>query len=155
MRPPWNSKTKSQRSEPKWLLKCLITPKFCVKFQLNRLTTSFGSLSTFSNNDTYVNLNKTQLINTFYNNKNFFVIAIHNSPLVFPQDSSYQPRVYQLSLSRVHSTTEKTHSQVTTDPLTRICEIWELLHTSFSLKVFIFYIITKTVRFNYIQFLRR
>ena len=47
----------------------------------------------------HVNLNKTQFINTFYNKKNFFVIAIHNSSLVFPQVSSYQPRVYQLSLS--------------------------------------------------------
>ena len=26
--PSWNSKTKSQRGEPKWLLKCLITPSF-------------------------------------------------------------------------------------------------------------------------------
>ena len=34
---PCNSKTKSQRSEPKWLLKYLITPNFCAKFQPNRL----------------------------------------------------------------------------------------------------------------------
>ena len=40
--PPCNSKTKSQRSEPKWLLKYLITPNFCAKFQPNRLTTTFG-----------------------------------------------------------------------------------------------------------------
>ena len=120
MRPPCNSKTKSQRSEPKWLSKYLITPKFCVKFQPNRLTTTFGPWNTFSDNETYVNLNKQNtFINTFYHYKNFFVIAIHNSPLVFPQVSSFQPRVYQLSLSRIHSTTEKTHSQVTTDPLTR------------------------------------
>ena len=48
MRPPCNSKTKSQRSEPKWLLKYLITPNFCAKFQLNRLTTTFGPWNTFS-----------------------------------------------------------------------------------------------------------
>ena len=52
MRPPCNSKTKSQRSEPKWLLKYLITPNFCAKFQPNRLTTTFGPWNTFSDNDT-------------------------------------------------------------------------------------------------------
>ena len=50
--PPCNSKTKSQRSEPKWLLKYLITPNFCAKFQPNRLTTTFGPWNTFSDNDT-------------------------------------------------------------------------------------------------------
>ena len=40
--PPRNSKTKSQRSKPNWLLKYLITPNFCVMFQPNRLTTTFG-----------------------------------------------------------------------------------------------------------------
>ena len=42
--PPRNSKTKShcQRSELKWLLKYLITPNFCAKFQPNRLTTTLG-----------------------------------------------------------------------------------------------------------------
>ena len=60
--PPCNSKTKSQRSEPKWLLKYLITPKFCVQFQPNRLTTTFGPWNTFSDNDTFVNLNKQNTI---------------------------------------------------------------------------------------------
>ena len=50
--PPRNSKTKRQRREPKWLLKYLITPNFCAKFQRNRLATTFGPWSTFSNNDT-------------------------------------------------------------------------------------------------------
>ena len=49
-----NSKSKSQRSEPQWLLKYLITPNFSVKFQPNRLTTTFGLWSTFSDNDTWV-----------------------------------------------------------------------------------------------------
>ena len=52
--PPCNSKTKSRRSEPKWLLKYLITPNFCAKFQPNRLTTTFGPWNTFSDNDTQV-----------------------------------------------------------------------------------------------------
>ena len=39
---PWKSKTKSQRSNPKWLLQYLTTPTFCAKFQPNRLTTTFG-----------------------------------------------------------------------------------------------------------------
>ena len=39
---PWNSKTKCQRIEPKWLLKYLIAHSLCAKFQPNRLTTSFG-----------------------------------------------------------------------------------------------------------------
>ena len=52
MRPPCNSKTKTQRSEPKWLLKYLITRNFCAKFQPNRLTTTFGPWNTFSDNDT-------------------------------------------------------------------------------------------------------
>ena len=39
---PWKSKTKSQRSNPKWHLQYLITPTFCAKFQPNRLTTTFG-----------------------------------------------------------------------------------------------------------------
>ena len=50
--PPCNSKTKSHRSELKWLLKYLITPNFCAKFQPNRLTTTFGPWNTFSDNDT-------------------------------------------------------------------------------------------------------
>ena len=54
MRPPCNSKTKSQRSDPKWLLKYLITSNFCAKFQPNRLTTTFGPLNTFSDNDTWI-----------------------------------------------------------------------------------------------------
>ena len=52
--PPCNFKTKSQRSEPKWLLKYLITPNFCAKFQPNRLTTTFGPWNTFLDNDTWV-----------------------------------------------------------------------------------------------------
>ena len=52
MRPPCNYKTKSQRSEPQWLLKYLITPNFSAKFQPNRLTTTFGPWNTFSDNDT-------------------------------------------------------------------------------------------------------
>ena len=36
---PWNFKAKSQRNEPKWLLKYLITLNFCANFQPNRLTT--------------------------------------------------------------------------------------------------------------------
>ena len=47
MRPPCNSKTKSRRSELNWLLKYLITPNVCAKFQPNRLTTTFGP-GTFS-----------------------------------------------------------------------------------------------------------
>ena len=50
--PPFNSKTKSQGSERKWLLKYFITPSFCAKFQLNRLTTTFGPWNTFADNDT-------------------------------------------------------------------------------------------------------
>ena len=50
--PPWNSKTKSQRSEPNWLLKYLIAPNVCAEFQPNRLTTTFGPWNTFSDNDT-------------------------------------------------------------------------------------------------------
>ena len=50
LRPPCNSKTKSKRSEPKWLLKYLIIPNFCAKFQPNRLTTTFGPWNTFSDN---------------------------------------------------------------------------------------------------------
>ena len=46
--PSCNSKTKSQRSEPKWLGKYLITPNFWAKFQPNRLTTTFGPWNTFS-----------------------------------------------------------------------------------------------------------
>ena len=42
LRPPCNSRTRGQRSEPKWLLKYLITPNFCAKFQPNRSTTTFG-----------------------------------------------------------------------------------------------------------------
>ena len=52
MRPPCNSKTKTQRSEPKRLLKYLIIPNFCAKFQPNRLTTTFGPWNTFSDNNT-------------------------------------------------------------------------------------------------------
>ena len=52
--PPCNSKTKTQRSEPKWLLKYLIIPNFCAKFQPNRLITTFGPWNTFSDNDTNV-----------------------------------------------------------------------------------------------------
>ena len=56
MRPPLphpcNSKTKSQGTEPKWLLKYLFTSNFCTKFQSNRLTTTFGPWNTFSDNDT-------------------------------------------------------------------------------------------------------
>ena len=50
--PPCNSKTKSHLIEPKWLLKYLMTPNFCAKFQPNRLTTTFGPWNTFSDNDT-------------------------------------------------------------------------------------------------------
>ena len=50
---PRYSKTKSQRSEPKWLLKYLISPNFCARFQPNRLTTTFGPWNTFSDNNTY------------------------------------------------------------------------------------------------------
>ena len=50
---PRNFKTKSQRSEPNWLLKYLIAPNVCAKFQPNRLTTTFGPWNTFSDNDTY------------------------------------------------------------------------------------------------------
>ena len=50
---PCNSKTKRQRSEPKWLLKYFITPNVCAKFQPDRLTTSFGPWNTFSNTDTF------------------------------------------------------------------------------------------------------
>ena len=53
--PPRNSKTKSQRTESKWLLKYLITPNFCAKFQPNQLTTTFGPWNTFSDNDTWTN----------------------------------------------------------------------------------------------------
>ena len=56
--PPCNSKTKTQRSEPKWLLKYLIIPNFCAKFQPNRLTTTFGPWNTFSDNDNCVILCK-------------------------------------------------------------------------------------------------
>ena len=52
--PPCNCKTKSQRSEPKWVLKYLITPNFCAKFQPNRLTTTFGPWNTFSDYDTSI-----------------------------------------------------------------------------------------------------
>ena len=51
--PPCSSKTKSQRSEPNWLLKYFITPNFCAKFQPNRLTTTFGPWNTFSDNDAF------------------------------------------------------------------------------------------------------
>ena len=54
MIPPCNSKTKSQRSEPKWILKHLITPTFCAKFQPNRSITTFGRWNTFSDNVTWV-----------------------------------------------------------------------------------------------------
>ena len=47
---PCNSKTKSQGTEPKWLLKYLITSNFCTKFQPNRFTTTFGPWNTFSDN---------------------------------------------------------------------------------------------------------
>ena len=50
--PPCNSKTKSQRTESKWLLKYVITPNVCAKFQPNQLTTTFGPWNTFSDNDT-------------------------------------------------------------------------------------------------------
>ena len=50
--PPRNSKTISQRSEPTWLLKYLITPNFCAKSQPNRLATTFGPWNTFSDNYT-------------------------------------------------------------------------------------------------------
>ena len=48
----WKSKTKSQRSNPKWLLQYLTTPTFCAKLQPNRLTTTFGFRKTFSDSDT-------------------------------------------------------------------------------------------------------
>ena len=54
MRPPCNYKTKSQRSEPQWLLKYLITPNFSANFQQYRLTTAFGPWNTFSDNDTWL-----------------------------------------------------------------------------------------------------
>ena len=50
--PSCNSQTKTQRSEPKWLLKYLIIPNFCAKFQPNRLTTTFGPWNTVSDKDT-------------------------------------------------------------------------------------------------------
>ena len=53
--PPRNSKTKSQRTESKWLSKYVITPNFCAKFQPNQLTTTFGPWNTFSDNDTWTN----------------------------------------------------------------------------------------------------
>ena len=43
---------KSQRSEPKLLLKYLLIPNFCAKFQPNRLTATFGPWNTFSDSDT-------------------------------------------------------------------------------------------------------
>ena len=52
-RPPI-TKTKSQRSEPNWLLKYLIIPNFCANFQPKRLTTTFGPWNTFSDNDTQI-----------------------------------------------------------------------------------------------------
>ena len=42
MRPPRNCRTNSLRAEPKRLLKYLITPSFCAKFQPNWLMTTFG-----------------------------------------------------------------------------------------------------------------
>ena len=53
MRPPCNSKTKTQRSELKWLLKYLIIPNFYAKFQPNRLATTFGPWNTFTDKDTF------------------------------------------------------------------------------------------------------
>ena len=50
--PPRNSKTKIPSSEPWWPLKYLITLNFCARFQLNRLTTTFGLWNTFSKSDT-------------------------------------------------------------------------------------------------------
>ena len=52
MGPPWDSKTKSQGTEPNWLLKYLIAPNFCAKFQPNRLTTTFGPWNTSSDKNT-------------------------------------------------------------------------------------------------------
>ena len=54
MRPPPPPVTPEQRSELKWVLKYLITPNFCAKFQPNRLTTTFGPWNTFSDNDTSI-----------------------------------------------------------------------------------------------------
>ena len=48
----WNSRTNSLRAEPKRLLKYLITPSFCAKFQPNWLMTTFGPWNTFSDRDT-------------------------------------------------------------------------------------------------------
>ena len=39
---PLKLQTESQKSEPKLVLKYLITPNFCAKFQPNQLTTIFG-----------------------------------------------------------------------------------------------------------------
>ena len=48
MRSPCNSKTKSQKREPNWLLKYLIIPNFCAKCQPNRLTTTLLASGTLS-----------------------------------------------------------------------------------------------------------
>ena len=65
---PWNSKTKRQRSEPNWLLKYLIAPNFCAKFQPKRLTTTFGPWNTFSDNDTYGHSTKIEPTLRFFPN---------------------------------------------------------------------------------------
>ena len=50
----WDSKTTSQRNEPKWLLKYLITLNVCAKFQPNRLTATFGPWKAyFSDSDNF------------------------------------------------------------------------------------------------------
>ena len=67
---PQNSKTKSQRSEPKWLLKYLITP-ICAKFQPNRLTTTFGPWDAyFSNSDTFKIIARIMFVNDHFAKEN-------------------------------------------------------------------------------------
>ena len=55
---PLKPQNESQKSEPTWLLKYLITLNFFAKFQGNRLTTNFGPWNTFSDSDTLATIKR-------------------------------------------------------------------------------------------------
>ena len=96
--PPCNSKTKSQRSEPKWLLKYLITPNFCAKFQPNRLTTTFGPWNTFSDNDTFKVLRDRpppSLFDWIIGGPTWVVHAHQIKPLVTHAFGAYLPNIHR------------------------------------------------------------
>ena len=96
--PPCSSKTKSQRSEPNWLLKYFITPNFCAKFQPNRLTTTFGPWNTFSDNDAFKVLRDrppTSLFDWIIGGPTWVVHVHQIKPLVTHAFGAYLPNIHR------------------------------------------------------------